>query len=178
MPAAQEERINLLAPSEFEMSFWGKFLRWAVTTGRYVIIVTELIVIVAFLSRFKLDTQVAGLKDDIQGKKNVLDAQATVETQFVQVQKKLAAAGTLLNSTLNAGDEIAAVDRTVPPGLRFTDFSISKDRDTIGADVVDSGSLGLMLGQMSRSGRWKTVEVTGLAADAIKGITLSLTLTR
>jgi len=73
MPAHVKKPINLLPPSEFEQSFWGKFLKWAVTAGRYVTILTELVVILAFLFRFKLDTEVADLGTRIEGQKNFLE---------------------------------------------------------------------------------------------------------
>ena len=66
--------INLLPKSDFEASFWGKFLKWGVSSGRYLVILTELVVIVAFLSRFKLDWDYAAVRDRINGKRAVLAA--------------------------------------------------------------------------------------------------------
>ena len=55
MTARHPVPINLLPKTEFELSFWGRFIKWALSTGRYIIILTELVVIIAFMSRFKLD---------------------------------------------------------------------------------------------------------------------------
>lgn len=178
MSSAQDIKINLLPPSEFEVSFWGRFLKWAITTGRYVIIVTELVVIVAFLSRFKLDSELASLTDEIRGKTNVLDAQASFETRFRGIQARIAAAESVINSSPEYGKEIDAISQTVPPGVKLSSLLIGKNADTIEASAVSSGDLGAMLGQMSQANKWKSVDVTGLVSDAIKGISLSLSLKR
>ena len=71
--------INLLPQSEFGQTFWGRFLKWAVSTGRYFLIFVELVVIIAFMSRFKLDKDLADLADNIAGKKAVLEAAYATE---------------------------------------------------------------------------------------------------
>src|SRR3990172_11267317 len=104
--AARGKPVNLLPPSEFESSFWGKFLKWAVSGGRYIIIVTELIVILAFLSRFKLDKEISELNEEIQGKVSVLEAELPIEKEFRGQQRKLSAADEILNSRYQAGSTL------------------------------------------------------------------------
>jgi hypothetical protein len=178
MSSAQETKINLLPPSEFELSFWGRFLKWAVTTGRYVIIVTELVVIVAFLSRFKLDTELASLTDEIRGKKNVLDAQQSIEAKFMGVQSRLEHANKILESSLTAGTEVDWIIKTVPEGIKITNLSVNKNFDLIDVNAVKDSDLGIMLGQMNKTGRWKSMEVSGLSADSVKGINLTVNIKR
>jgi hypothetical protein len=178
MSTVQDVKINLLPPSEFELSFWGRFLKWAVTTGRYVIIVTELIVIVAFLSRFKLDSELASLTDEIRGEKNVLDAQTTTEIKFLGVQAKLMHAEEIMNESLLAGEETDAIVKNIPEDVKLTNLSVNKPFDSLNVEAAESSGIGIMLGQMSRSGLWKSVEVTGLVDDSYKGISLSVNLKR
>jgi hypothetical protein len=178
MSSAQETKINLLPPSEFELSFWGRFLKWAVTTGRYVIIVTELVVIVAFLSRFKLDSDLSGLSDEIRGKKNILDAQAAIETKFLGVQSRLLLAENIMNQSLAAGSEISEIVKTIPEGVKIVDLNINKTRDVVNVNTVGDLDLGIMLGEMSRIGSWKSVDVSGLTVDTLKGVNLTVNLKR
>jgi hypothetical protein len=178
MHSAQETKINLLPPSDFELSFWGKFLKWGVTTGRYVIIVTELIVIIAFLSRFKLDSEVASLTDEIRGKKNLLDAQTEFETQFLKIQNRLSSADLVMNSSLLASEETVKVESTVPVGVKLVSLDIQKTVDGITANTTEKTSLGTMLRQMSKMNSWKSIDVVSLSADDIEGIIMTLNLKR
>jgi hypothetical protein len=63
-----KKEINLLPKEEFEKKPLGKFLVWALSIGRYIVIFTELIVILAFLSRFKLDRDLADLNQSVREK--------------------------------------------------------------------------------------------------------------
>ena len=54
MSAQSSPRVNLLPSDRFEFSKAGKFLDWALTTGRYLVVLTELIVTMAFYPDFGL----------------------------------------------------------------------------------------------------------------------------
>jgi hypothetical protein len=53
--ARKKKTINFLPEDELEKSPIGRFLKWALKAGRYIIVLTELIVVVVFISRFRLD---------------------------------------------------------------------------------------------------------------------------
>ena len=57
--------VDILHPLGEQVSVAVKALQWVSTTGRYIVIVVELVVIAAFLSRFKLDADLAALQDPI-----------------------------------------------------------------------------------------------------------------
>src|SRR3989344_9696651 len=120
--AARGKPVNLLPPSEFESSFWGKFLKWAVSGGRYIIIVTELIVILAFLSRFKLDKDISELSEEIQGKVSVLEAELPVEREFREQQRKLAAAEAILNSRYQVGLTLEKLTEKVSEEVKLSNL--------------------------------------------------------
>jgi len=71
MPA-QKSQIELLPREEWEETSFGKFLKWLLTVGRYIVIFTELVVILAFLSRFKLDRDLTDLYKQIENKQAII----------------------------------------------------------------------------------------------------------
>jgi len=81
--------INLLPQEEFDTSIIGRVLKWAMGTFRIIVIVTEMIVMAAFLSRFWLDAKNSDLNDAIKVKSAQITAQADFEKQFRNVQSKL-----------------------------------------------------------------------------------------
>ncbi len=84
-----------MAQDDLEGKPGGKFLRWALTWGRRIIVITELVVISAFLSRFWLDTEVANLSDIITKDKAIVETSAQFEQQFRSVSDRLAKAEVL-----------------------------------------------------------------------------------
>ncbi|KKR69678.1 MAG: hypothetical protein UU12_C0039G0005 [Candidatus Woesebacteria bacterium GW2011_GWA2_40_7b] len=90
--------INLLPQEEFDVSTLGRILKWAMGTFRIIVIVTEMIVMTAFLSRFWLDAQNSDLNDAIAIKTAQISAQSDFEKQFRILQHKLSIFKTLTDS--------------------------------------------------------------------------------
>lgn len=86
---AKNKSINLLPQEEFEASLLGRVLRWAMGTFRIIVIVTEMVVMGAFLSRFWLDAQNSDLTDQIKVQAAEVQSQAEFEKEFRGLQTKL-----------------------------------------------------------------------------------------
>lgn len=82
-------RINLLPQDEFQSSTFGRILKWALSSFRIMVIITELIVMSAFLSRFWLDAKNSDLNDELNVSKAQVQAYSDVENEFRLYQKKL-----------------------------------------------------------------------------------------
>lgn len=85
----KQAQVNLLPQEEFAGTTLGRTLRWAMSSFRIIVIATEMIVMLAFLSRFWLDARNADLNDLIKQKSAVLSASADFEKEFKDTQKKL-----------------------------------------------------------------------------------------
>ena len=106
--------INLLPREEFEQKTVGRFLIWALTVGRWIVIVTELIVITAFLSRFKLDRDLANLYEKIRLQQNIVQSYSTFEKDFRAFQNKLLVTNKLITNQLDANKIISLVSAATP----------------------------------------------------------------
>jgi len=82
-------KINLLAQEEFATSVLGRILSWALSTFRVIVIAVEMIVVVAFLSRFWLDARITDLNDELKQKQAIVASQATFEKRFRSAQSRL-----------------------------------------------------------------------------------------
>ena len=83
-----ETGFNLLQPQEAPPTFWDKAYAWVVGTARVIIIIVEIIVFGAFVTRFVLDTQSKNLDEKIKIQEVRLDALADKEEYFRKVQEK------------------------------------------------------------------------------------------
>ena len=89
MPKKKTSVINLLPQEEFRKSPVGRILHWATTTFRTIVIITELIVIVAFLSRFSLDAKNADLNDIVRQNQSIIESYKDFEIEFRQIQQRI-----------------------------------------------------------------------------------------
>lgn len=161
--------VNLLPKTAWEVSFWGRFFKWAVTTGRYIVILTELVVIAAFLSRFKLDKDYADLGDRINGKKTVLTSMAETEKRFRLAQGRLVEAERILENQLKATETLDKVTAKVPVGTILESLTISKKEILVEATAESNTGMGVFLSRLGRA------SITSLAGGQA-GIKFSLKL--
>ncbi len=122
MPAKKNKGINLLPQEEFEGSIVGRVLRWAMTTFRFIVIITEMIVMGAFLSRFWLDAQNSDLNESVEVKAAQITSQKTLEDEFRDTQKRLSIFQQLASGT-KASDQLTKVISKVPEGVSLQNFS-------------------------------------------------------
>lgn len=172
--AAPKKQITLL-PGE-ELTTLGRVLHWALNTGRLIVIVTELAVILAFLSRFWLDRVLTDLNEQIEQKANLLRANQAFERQFRHSQARLATIREISSQPDFAKLTNSVLSR-VPPEVRLEQISVSQGNLQItGTSLSESGVevfiLGLedaKLGEVSLSQLGVAQEVAGIKfAIAIK----------
>jgi hypothetical protein len=171
---AQSSHINLLPPSEFELSFWGRFLKWAVTSGRYIIIVTELVVILAFLSRFKLDEDLRNLNEQISTQVGFLDSQSAKEAEFRQLQKRLNLVDKMLVGRLQAGMAMDYVENNLPAEVAPSRTAITKNETLITAATLNEKAMGKLLSYFSKDPNWKSVDLAEIVGDQTYGIRFTI----
>ncbi len=167
--------INLLPTDEIEKAPLGKFLKWALTYGRYIVVITELIVLLAFLSRFKLDRDITDLSEEIMRKKNIIVNAEPFENKVRQLQNRL--------------EKISlAVDATNHPDRMFSYLTTILPQETVLDSVTISGSQAILTGKTPSetglstlvSNLRKNKDVTSIAVDKIvrdEGGVVSFSLT-
>jgi Tfp pilus assembly protein PilN len=173
MPASKV-KVNLLPPSEFEQSFWGRFLKWAVTTGRHIIILTELVVILAFLSRFKLDEDLRNLNEQITTQVSFLESLRSGQEEFLKVQKKLDLAGQMLTMRPKAGESLDYIEEKIPDGVELSKRVVTKNEISLTALTLSEQAMGKLLSTLSADQVWRSVDMTELVGNSTNGIKFSL----
>lgn len=121
--------INLLPDKE--TTFGEKFLNWSLTFGRYIIIGTEIIVLVAFFSRFKLDHDLIDLKDKVTQSKNVLISLKPVEDDVNLLQKRLSEIVAIESQQGNGFVALSDVANFTPQEITYKNISVSGNKVTI-----------------------------------------------
>lgn len=160
----KDKSINLLPQEEFNVSMLGRTLNWAMGTFRIIVIVTEMIVMAAFLSRFWLDAQNSDLNNSIKIKSAQISAQADVEKEFRNIQSKLAIIQQV-TAAVPSSQKITSVTSRVPTGVNLTSVSITDNSTQIKGNSetelgiaqyianlkADTGMKNINLGQISSS---------------------------
>ncbi len=118
----QADQINLLPQLGFQASTAGRILAWILSTFRVIVIVTEIIVMIAFLSRFWFDAQNSDLNETLLHKQAVLSASADFEAKFKDVQHRLDVYSRLDKLVGGNTKSIETVKKSIPGDVILTDI--------------------------------------------------------
>jgi Tfp pilus assembly protein PilN len=128
MPSKRE--ISLLPNDENNNSFLGRFLRWVTTAGRVIIVFTELIVILAFLSRFWLDRKNSDLSEILRQQKAILASTKEFEDDYTSLQLRLQYIKGFYKSEPKYIDNLNSLIQSLPSGIYFQNFNLKNDEKT------------------------------------------------
>lgn len=82
-------KVNLLYHPEDQLKLHIRLFKWALSYGRYIVVIVELIVIGAFVFRYKLDADSVSLQEQIQSQEAYVKSLSTVETTLKTTQYQL-----------------------------------------------------------------------------------------
>lgn len=127
---ATKKELSLLPDSSNPNSFSARFIKWVTTIGRWVMTLTELIVISAFISRFWLDRKNSDLSDLIRQKQSILESTQEFESDFLSLQKRLSFIKSFYDQNYQYSNKINSLITSTPPDLIYQNLVITPDQST------------------------------------------------
>ena len=170
--------INLLPKDPFLNSPIGKFLQWSLTVGRYLVVFTELIVIISFASRFTLDRQVTDLNTSILQKKTIIESYGDLEQQVRAVQKKTDSY-VQVEQKQNLADAFPALSEITPQDVTLTNLTIQPGSVSFTGKTDSTNSLNLLINNINLSDKFSDVSVEKLQSGTAQepGFTFTINAT-
>lgn len=154
---AMHKSINLLRGQE--KSFIDKAIEWAFTVGRVLIILTEAVALTAFLYRFTLDYRIIDLRDEIKKKQNIVSLLKDSETNYRNLQDRLAYASALEKEKDDVPSYISEIVRMATGKLIFNNLTIGQTTIRMDANVQSIGSLQSFINELKQYKPIKSVSI-------------------
>jgi len=161
---AKVKSINLLPQEEFDSSTMGIILRWAMSSFRIIVIVTEMIVMAAFLSRFYLDYQNSNLGDSIKVASAQIAAQSDFENEFRGVQQKL----NIFNQVTGGPQATANINliaSATPQDITLSSVSIQNNEILIKGLAGNEVDIAQFISNLKAQTSFKDVELTSVGSS-------------
>jgi hypothetical protein len=160
-------KINLLPQIEFNSSFWGRVLLWALSSFRIIVILIEMVVMLAFMSRFWLDAKSNDLNDAIKQKSGVIAVWSDFEKEFKSTQKRLdifkqlTVNSNLVSSTLNK------VTSYLPSDIILNSYSfINSQIEIKGQSATEMAIAQLCANLKNDKQTWGNILVQNISSDS------------
>jgi Tfp pilus assembly protein PilN len=151
-------KINLLPKDPFLSTPLGKLLQWALTVGRYLVIFTELVVVLSFATRFSLDRQVTDLNGSILQKKIIIESYGDLEQQVNDVQKKIETYQQV-EQQQNLADSFPALSEITPQDITLKELNIQPGSILFSGTAQSNVSLNFLINNIQLSPNFSDVVV-------------------
>ncbi|MDD3744688.1 MAG: PilN domain-containing protein [Lentimicrobiaceae bacterium] len=151
--------INLVPKDPFFETFWGRSFKWALTVGRYIVIFTELVVIVSFATRFSLDRRNTDLNDQIHEKEQVLKSYGDLETKFRFIQQQITDYQQLQQEA-NIVEIFPILNDTIPQNVVFNNLTIRNASLSFSGVAYSQDSLNVLVNNMQLDSHFSNVRIS------------------
>jgi len=119
--------LNLLEPTVEPISTWDRIYEWVFSAGRYIIVIVEIVVLGAFVSRFIFDRQNNDLKVSIESKVEMIKAQSETEKEIRGVQSVLGNISAMIEDQTEMSSNVEDVLEKIPSEVTLLDLSVNPD---------------------------------------------------
>lgn len=126
---AIKKELSLLPDAENPNSFSARVFKWLTTVGRWVIVVTELVVVLAFLSRFWLDRKNADLSEVIRQQQAILESTKDFENEFNSFQQRLKLIKNFYSKQPQYDQQINLLITSTPQDIIYNSLLINYDKE-------------------------------------------------
>lgn len=177
MPAQQSKiNLNLLPNEGLEKTTTGRLLKWTLSVGRYIVIFTELIVLLAFLSRFWLDRTLSDLHETIIQKQAIIKSAQDLEQQSRSIQNRLKEANGILLDNLKAQEILSFLEKSTPTDMVFNSINIKKDQISLSASTLSELSLAVFSYNLKKSNLFTKINLEGVEKNKTQQGEISFSL--
>lgn len=147
--------LNLLKPQSDPEKIIVKLFKWLLSTGRFIFIFVEALVLIAFIARFKLDADISAKKEAIEQQIPYIESLKPYEILIRQTQLKLSTINTIKTNSPSFSEILKKISDQTPENVTLE--SINLENQVKGINIRFSGQ--------SQSNNDLTVFFLGLKQD-------------
>lgn len=130
MPAKNPKlsiNLDLLRPQGNPEKIASKLIRWLLSSGRYIFIFVEAIVLIAFFTRFKFDADLAERKESIEQKVPFIESLKPYEVVIRQTQQKISNLSAFYKDSIDYPKILTEIANSTPKGVIISNISLEKE---------------------------------------------------
>ncbi|OGG09015.1 hypothetical protein A2154_04210 [Candidatus Gottesmanbacteria bacterium RBG_16_43_7] len=175
MPA-NEVSVNLLG-TDGEDSPINRIVNWAITIGRYIMITTEIVVLLAFVSRFSLDRKLTDLNESIEQKKVIIEANRQFEQDFKSLQSDLNQVDDIMKKQVKPLTLLTSVKTLLPPDAYLENLSINNNTVSANVTIGTTDSFAVFINNLQAIGLFEDIQLNEIKKNPLKGIVFQFNAT-
>ena len=161
--------LDLLKPQGSPERIPAKFLKWLLSSGRLIFILVEALVLIAFVARFKLDSDIASKKEAIEIERAFVQGLKSYETLIRQTQLKLSTISTFRANSPDYPEILSTIASQTPLSVTILTLKMEKEigkvKITISAAAKDNNDVSNFLAGLKESGSFSQVSLDSVGLN-------------
>lgn len=161
--------LDLLKPQSNPEKLAVKLIRWLLSTGRYIFIFVEALVLIAFIARFKLDADLQENKESIEQQIPYIESLKPFEVLIRQTQFKLSTIGTFYKTYADYPKILKEIADQTPAGVKIIGLNlesgVSKVTINLNAQSQTHNDLKIFLSGLSTGQLFSDVAITSIGFE-------------
>ena len=138
-------------------------------------ITTEIVVLLAFISRFSLDRKNTDLTEELGQKQAIIEANLDFERDIKSLQSHLTTAKTLLADQAKPIEVINTLESLIPPDVYLSSVDISRNRLSVSATAGTTRGFAQFLSNLQSIQQIQNVMLGDIRRELTTGIEFQLT---
>jgi hypothetical protein len=132
MPASSEINFIPNAPKT-SLSVKDQIFQWVIKNGKRIVIITQAIVLLVFVSRFKFDNDIRGITSEIEQNQAILESLSDVEDKYIHNQERLALVKPIIERQINWDERLTNFNKKIPDDLILNNVKFDEDQISLDA---------------------------------------------
>ena len=162
-------KLDLLRPQSNPEKILTRLFRWLLSSGRFILILVEAIVLIAFITRFKFDADLATNKETIEEQSPYIENQLSFEILARQTQLKLSTIGFFKSDYADYPQVLKKIADQTPQGVRIVSLNLERNVDKLtiqlSAIAQSNNSLASMLTGLKQDVTFSNINVTNISFE-------------
>lgn len=126
----REPSINLVKK---KIDYFDEFIKWSLSIGRLVVILTEAVALITFIYRFSLDRQLIDLHSKILQETTIVESLKDQEEIYRNLQDRVALAQTVSKESGERVKVYSDIQKNIPQDAIFNNLSVFEEGARINA---------------------------------------------
>ncbi|MCX7955699.1 MAG: hypothetical protein N2593_01140 [Patescibacteria group bacterium] len=154
-------KINLL--SEKEKNFLEKINYFVLNYLRYILVITQLVIILVFFYRFQIDQEIIDLRDSVSQKKEIINIVLPLINESKRIKIKIDEISNILNQQNKFKSSFDYVLFSFPYSIKLTEIEIDNNNNfKIIGYSKSSKEIDNFLSSLKKDKKFKIIEIKTL----------------
>jgi hypothetical protein len=164
-------KVNLLIQKDKQTKIYHRFYKWLLSSGRFIVIFVEILVVMALVARYKFDSDLTTLQENINRQAQYIKDLKNDEQLIKQTQLQLATVKKVKQENQKFPNAISEIARNTPLSIKLRSITLDQTQTSGVTSVTIIGQspaapeLSAFIKALQESPNFKGITLTNMSSE-------------